>query len=294
MMSYLCTKEWTEPKLTRILVPLQGFPAEVDHIQLAFNLAEKSKAKVSLLHCRERIRRSKMTLVNRLFKYAKSLSKSMKVPFEEERVTRVRASDAILSSSQEKDCDMIIMSIAQTQADKRLLGSTARRVARKSKIPVLIVTSWIDDFEANYRANLKKILVPIRNTRKDQVALRLAASLKGSSAAANAELIALNVTSLPQVMNSTPLGTPELKVQRELFTDDVSIFSEQTGLTLTPEHLGARNVGEAALKFAEKEKVDLIILGAHRKPGRIGLFLGSVSQVIATKSSRPVVIPFLS
>jgi nucleotide-binding universal stress UspA family protein len=174
------------------------------------------------------------------------------------------------------------------------LGSTARRIARKSKIPVLIVTSWIEDFDAKYRTNLDKILVPLRSTSKDQVALRLAASLKKSSAAAKAELIALNVTPFPKVMNSAPLGTPELKVQQELFTDDVSIFSEQTGLKLTTRHLGAQKVGESALEFAEKEKVDLIILGAHRKPGRIGLFLGSVSQEIATKSSTPVVIPFVS
>jgi hypothetical protein len=81
-VSFLCTKEWTEPKMTRILLPLQGFPGEVNGIQFAFNLAEKSKAKVSFLHCRERIRRSKLKDVDRLMDYSKKLAESLKVPYD--------------------------------------------------------------------------------------------------------------------------------------------------------------------------------------------------------------------
>ncbi len=292
-MSFLCAKEWTDPKIARILVPLQGFPAEVNSIQLAFNLAEKSEAKVLLLHCQERIRRSRLQMVDRLIRFSKRLSKSLKVQFDEERVKRVRASDAILKSSQQEDCDLIIMSAAHTPVHKRLLGSTARRVTRKSDIPVIIVASWLEDFAIDHKTTLNKILLPIRSTSKDQVALRLAAALKACSAAKSAELIALNLTTFPSVKNSTPLGAPEIKLHRELFMDDISIFSEQTGLTLTPRHLATQNVGEAAIEFATKEKIDLILLGAHRKPGRIRSFLGTVSKEIASKSSSPVVITYV-
>ncbi len=293
ILSFLCAKEWTEPKMTRILVPLQGFPAEVNSIQLAFNLAEKSKAKVSLIHCRERIRRSKMKLVNRLIDYSKGLAKSLKVPVDEEIVTRVRASDAILKSSHKEPSDLIVMSAAHSHIHSRLLGSTVRRVARKSDIPVIIVASWVDDFSKDFKSNLEKILLPIRSTAKDQLALRLAAAIKKSSAGKEAELIALSLTPFPAVKNSTPLGSPEIKVQRELFMDDIAIFSEQTGLSLTSKHLAAQKIGEATLEFAEKENVDLIVLGAHRKPGRIRGFLGSVSYEIASHSPIAVVITFV-
>ena len=279
--------------MTRILVPLQGFPAEVNSIHLALNLAEKSKAKISLIHCRERVRRSKLKLVNQLINYAKALAKPLKLAIDKEIVTRVRASDAILKSSQKEPSDLIIMAAAHSQIHSRLLGSTARRVARKSDIPVIIVASWLDEFSKDYKPNLEKILCPIRSISKDQLALRLAAALKRSSAGKTAELIALNLTPFPAVKNSTPLGSPEIKLQRELFMDDISIFSEQTGLELTPKHLSSQNVGEAALEFAEKESVDLIVLGAHRKPGRIRGFLGTVSYEIASKSPTAVVITFV-
>jgi nucleotide-binding universal stress UspA family protein len=292
-VSFLCAKEWTEPKMTRILVPLQGFPGEVNGIQFAFNLAEKSKAKVSLLHCRERIRRSKLKDVDRLLEYSKTLAESLNVEYDEEKVKRVRASDAILKSSTQEACDLIVMSVAHTLGHKHLLGSTARRVARKSTIPVIIVASWLEDFSKDYNTDLNKILLPIRSTSKDQVALRLAAALKNSSAGKNAELIALNLTHYPAVKNSAPLGSPEIKVQREVFMDDISIFSEQTGLTLTPKHLAGQNIDEETIEFAEKEQVDLIVLGAHRKPGRIGGFLGSFSEKIASKSKKAVIITFI-
>ena len=279
--------------MTRILVPLQGFPGEVNGIQFAFNLAEKSKAKVSLLHCRERIRRSKIKDVDRLLKYSKKLAKSLKVPHDKEIVKRVRASDAILKSSSEQPCDLIVMSAAHTLGHKRILGSTARRVARKSNVPVIIVASWIEEFSTEYSTALNKILLPIRSTSKDQVALRLAAALKKSSAGQDAELIALNVTQYPAVKNSAPLGSPEIKVQREVFMDDISIFSEQTGLTLTPQHLAGQNIDEETIEFAEKEQVDLIVLGAHRKPGRFGGFLGSFSEKLASKSKKAVIITFV-
>ena len=279
--------------MTRILVPLQGFPGEVNGIQFALNLAEKSKAKVSFLHCRERIRRSKLKDVDRLLEYSKKLAESLNVPYGEEKVKRVRASDAILKSSTEEPCDLIVMSVAHTLGHKHLLGSTARRVARKSTIPVIIVASWFEDFSKDYKTDLSKILLPIRSTSKDQVALRLAAALKKSSAGKNAELIALNLTHYPAVKNSAPLGSPEIKVQREVFMDDISIFSEQTGLTLTPKHLASQNIDEATIDFAEKEQVDLIVLGAHRKPGRIGGFLGSFSEKIASKSRKAVIITFV-
>jgi nucleotide-binding universal stress UspA family protein len=292
-LSFLCTKEWVKPQLARILVPLQGFPGEVHGIQFAFNLAEKSKANVSLLHCHERLRKSKLQMVKRLIQYAKRLAKSLKVPVDEERVKRVRASDAILKSSEESDCDLVIMCAADKPNHKFLLGSTARRVARKSNIPVIIVASWLEDFSKDEQTTLKKVLLPIRSTSKDQVALRLAAALKESSAGKDAELIALNLMPFPSIMESAPLGSPEIKVNREVFMDDISIFSEQTGLHLIPMHFAKQNVGEAAIEFAEKENVDLIVLGAHHKPGRFGGFLGSVSQEIASNSPTAVVITFV-
>ncbi len=291
-MSFLFAKEWEEPKMNAILVPLQGFPAEVNAINLAFYLAEYSKATVSILHCKERFGKSNEFWLDRLTGHAKSLSVLLQVPYDTIQVKRVRASDAILKTSHNTQCDLVVMSAAHAPTYKHLLGSTARRVARKSEVPVLIVASWLENFAEHQEPVLRKILLPIRTTSKDLSALRLAAALKKSSAAKKADLIALNLTLFPMVTSLTATDAPEIKVEREVFMDDIAIFTEQTGLEITPMHVAARKIGEAAIEIANKEKVDLIILGAQRKPGRFGGFLGRVAQKIALESEAAVVITF--
>ncbi|MFW9831498.1 MAG: universal stress protein [Candidatus Thorarchaeota archaeon] len=291
-MSFLSSNEWAMPTLKRILIPLQGFPAEKTSLDLGFSLAENSKAMVSLLHCKERIRRSKKSLLTQLEKQANSLSKHLDVSYDIEFVKRVRASDAILKSSND-NCDLVVLSAAHSSDHKQLLGSTARRVARKSEIPVLIIASWQDELKEYKEPLLRKILLPIRHTKKDLAALRLAAVLKQSSAGKDAELIALNLTHFSQVEMKSGMDAPEIKLQRELFMDDISIFSEQSGLKVTPKHVAAKDICEAAVEIAAEEDVDLIILGAQKKPGRFRNTLGQVSYKIAKESKSPVVITFI-
>ena len=267
-MSFLVSKEWEDPVMKRILVPLQGFPAEVNAINLAFYLAECSKAQISVLHCKERFSKSSEFWLNRLTGHVKSLSVLLHVPYDTEEVKRYRASDAILKSSHKQECDIIVLSAARTPTYKHYFGSTARRVARKSKIPVLIVVSWLEDFASHQEPVLRKILLPIRSTSKDLPALHLGAALKGSSAAANAELIALNMTLLPLVASLTAVDAPEIQFERKQFMNDVNSLAEQIGIKIRAKHAAGRNLGEVAIDIATQEQVDLIILGAHRKPHR--------------------------
>lgn len=296
-MTFLITEDWEEPQMKQILTPLQGYPGEVNVVNLAFCLAEYSKANVALFHCEEKASKVQDEWLDRLQKHAKSLSKQLGIPFTYKRVKRRRASVAILKNENEEGCDLIIMGVAQRPKHRHLLGATTRRVARKSKAPVLVVASWVEDLEKLSKPVLRKILLPIRDTKKDIAALRVAAALKKSSAAKDAELIALNLTRLPLVMSKTAIDTPEVKLGKELFMDDLNIFTEQTGLEVIPKHVAVPKVGDAALDIAANENVDLIILGSHRKPGRLrdGRFrgiLGSVSHQIAMESPTAVVITF--
>ncbi|MFX0168477.1 MAG: universal stress protein [Candidatus Hodarchaeota archaeon] len=291
-MSFLREKNWEDPALQRILLPLQGFPAEVHAMNLAFSLAEPSKANIILLHCRERGTRSKKVMIDRLTTHAKSLSKKLSIPFSFTSVARIRASDAILKAEQDEAVDLIILGAARNPKHKHLLGSTARRVTRKSKSPNLVVSSWLDDLKKPSKPLVQKILLPIRKVSKDIAALNLATALKKSSAAKDAEIIALNLTPFLLVTKETASETPEAELARELFMDDLAIFTEETGLQITPKHVATRNVGEGALEVAEQEKVDLIILGSTRKPGRFGAILGRISFQIALNASASVVIPF--
>jgi nucleotide-binding universal stress UspA family protein len=291
-MSFLFSEKWKKPDMKRILVPIQGFPAEVNAINLAFYLAEYSKAQITVLHCRERFSHSSEFWFKRLSGHVKSLSVLLQVPYNTEEIKRFRASDAILKSSHEEECDLIILSAARTPHYKHIFGSTARRVARKSKVPLLVIASWLEDLAKHQEPVLRKILIPIRSTQQDLSALRLAAALKKSSAAKKAELIALNITLLPLVTSLTATDAPEIKVEQKRFMEDITAFSERTGIKITPKHVAARKLSEAAIDIATKEQADLIILGTHRKPSRFGGFLGRVSRKMATESNAAVVMIF--
>ncbi|MFX0169620.1 MAG: universal stress protein [Candidatus Hodarchaeota archaeon] len=291
-MSFLFSEEWKEPKIQRILVPVQGFPAEVNAINLAFYLAEYSEAKISVLHCKERFSQTSEYWLNRLSGHVKSLSVLLQVPFNFEEITRFRASDAILRSSHKQECDLIIMSAAQRPDYKYIFGSTARRVARKTKVPLLVIASWLEDFAEHQEPVLRKILIPIRSKHQDFSALHLAATLKRSSAAKTAQLIALNITLLPLVTSLTATDAPEIQLERERFIEDVTIFSNQTGIKIIPRHVAARKLSNAAIEIANEEQVDLIILGTQQKPRRFGGFLGRLSRKIATESNAAVVLIF--
>ena len=278
--------------MSRVLLPLQGFPAEFNAINLAFYLAEHSKATVSILHCKEGAESQELFWLDRLMGHVRSLSILLDVPYKESRVERKRASDAILAASREEACDLIIMTAAHRPIYKELLGSTSRRVVRKSRQPVIVVASWLEDFQEHYEPVIRKILLPIRNTIEDIAALRLAAALRKSSAAQNAELIALHVTLLPMVVSLTATDSEEVRRERQQFLEDCRRFTEKTGLLLVPKHVAARKIGQATIEMAARENVDLIILGARKKPRLFGGFLGRVSFKIASRAQAAVVLIF--
>ncbi|MFX1563721.1 MAG: universal stress protein [Promethearchaeota archaeon] len=291
-MSFLFASDWEEPVMKRILLPLQGFPAEINAINLAFYLAEYSRATVSVLHCKETLVKTQEFWLDRLTGHVKSISMLLNVPYETTLVKRYRASDAILNAAHKEECDLILMSAACKPIYKQLLGSTSRRVVSKSKIPTIVVASWLEDFARHQEPVIKKILLPIDDTTKDIAALRFAAALKKSSAAKSAELIALHVTLLPMVVSLTAADSEECLHDQEVFLKDVSDFTTKTGLKVTPKHVAARKIGDATVEMAAKEDVDLIVLGAQRKPRRFQRILGRVSFKIASRSKAAVVLTF--
>jgi nucleotide-binding universal stress UspA family protein len=155
-----------------------------------------------------------------------------------------------------------------------------------------VVASWLEDFAPHQEPVLRKVLLPIGNVSEDIAALRLAAVLKGGSAAQHAELIALNVTLLPAVVPLTATDLPEIQKEDAIFHADLERFMRETGIKLTIKHVAARKIGQATIEFAGQEGVDLIILGARRRPRRFGTILGRVSFKIASRAKAAVVLIF--
>jgi nucleotide-binding universal stress UspA family protein len=291
-MSFLLSPGWAKPSMERILLPLQGFPAEINATNLAFYIAESSGASITILHCKEEEEDSHAFWLDRLIGHARSLSMLLGVRFTFTEVEHVHAPDAILRVSRKEPVNLIVMTAARSPAYKQLLGSTSRRVARKSKVPTVVVASWLEDFEPHQEPVIRKILLPIGDVKEDMAALLLAAVLKRSSAAQAAELIALHVTLLPAVVPITATDLPEIQEEHAAFHKDLERFMQETGLKMTPKHVAARKIGQATIELAAQEDVDLIILGARRKPRRFRRIFGRVSFKIASRAKAAVVLIF--
>jgi len=289
-VSFLVSREWTEPSMKRILLPLQGFAAEINAVNLAFSLAELSKAAVLAMHSKEAEDKDRKSSLDRLMDHAKALSTAMNVALDIREVDARHPADAILEVARKESIDLIVMTAARSRLHKQLLGSASRDVVRKGKTPTLLVVSWQEEFKERHEPVLRKILVPLGELSEDIAALRLAAALKKGSAARDAELIAFNATILPAIVPMTATDLPEIRRGKERFRQAIDKFMHETGTQLTVKQTPARTPEEATIEFANQENVDLIILGGRRRPGPLGMFLGATCFKIATKALAAVVL----
>lgn len=278
-----------------ILLPLRGFAAEVNAINLAFRLAEPGKTPVLILHChQEEEDEAQKGWLGRVTAYAKSLSTALSVPSQIMEAKERKPADAILEAAAREHVDLIVMTAMRGSPNKHILGAVSREVVRRGKAPTLVVVSWLEDFKDQPEPVLGKILLPLHDLSEDAAALRLAAALKKSSAGRDTELIALNVTVLPAIVPMTATDLPEFRRQKEKFLSAVKQFMDKTGTKLTVKQVHARTAEQATVEVANQEGVDLIILGARRRPGPLGTFLGATSFKIATEAKAAVVLTYAS
>jgi nucleotide-binding universal stress UspA family protein len=276
--------------MKRILLPLQGFAAEISAVNLAFWLAEVSKAAILVMHCKEAEDEAQKSSLEQLLSHAKSLSTAMSISFDVKEVDEARAADGILDVAEKEKVDLIVMTASRERHHRQLLGSASRDVVRKGKIPTILVASWLEAFKEASESLVHKVLIPVADVAEDIAALRLAAALKKGSAARDAELIAFNATILPAIMPLTATDLPEFRRAKEKFQQSIEKFMRETGIKLTVKQTPARTAEQAIIEFANKEDVDFIILGGRRRPGTLGVFLGATTYKIATEAQAAVVL----
>ena len=240
-MSFLAGKDLTKTSLKGILLPLRGFAAEVNAINLAFHLAEPRKTPVLMLHCQQdgedEVQKG---WLGRVTAYARSLSTALGVPSLSMEAKEQNPADAIIHAAEREHADLIVMTAMRWSAHKHILGAVSREVVRRGKVATLVVVSWLEDFKDQPELVLSKILLPLHDLDEDAAALQLAAALRESSAGRNTELIALNVTVLPAIVPMTATDLPEFRHQKERFLGAAKGFMDKTGMKLTVKHVNAR------------------------------------------------------
>jgi nucleotide-binding universal stress UspA family protein len=140
--------------------------------------------------------------------------------------------------------------------------------------------------------NTKKILVPTDFSDFTNAALRYASSLAAES---GAKLYIVHVNDL--LSTSVAMGEPafvESALWLESSREEAHRQLEEVKPTLPNVDFERHDLeGDPVheiVTFAEREHVDLIVVGSHGRSGLVRLVMGSVAEGIARKATCPVLI----
>lgn len=130
---------------------------------------------------------------------------------------------------------------------------------------------------------LRNLLVPVAENRESERAMDVACRLADRGAA----VAVLNVIEIAPVL---PLAAHMLDEERAAhhLLERMGAVADSYGVKVLPRMLQDRNAGEAIVGFAARREVDLIVIGAPRKP--YAPFGSTVEHVLRKAESRVMVI----
>ena len=143
----------------------------------------------------------------------------------------------------------------------------------------------------------KKILVTTDGSTLANKGVKSAIELAKSL---DAELIALKV--IPRYLQtyfegSIPLDNAQIMMLEKQWEDEANAVlakvqkqGEKEGVTIYTAILKANIVSEAIVTFAQKRKVDLVVMTSHGRNGIKRLILGSETTQVLTHSHIPVLV----
>ena len=201
------------------------------------------------------------------------------------RILRGDPDEVILRVANKNNMDLIAMGITgRNFIDRMIIGSTALRVLRKSKIPVLAVKSKKADIR------FKKILVPIELSDKLDKNLRFVLEYAVRN---NSHVTVLYIVSginhrdvLSQSMVEELVGGG--KEELDKLVDKVlrkGVKNNPAYKNIKTKVIFANNIPWTITDYAKRNNFDLISINSHGKNFLKRLFIGSVAEEVIRKSS---------
>jgi len=131
---------------------------------------------------------------------------------------------------------------------------------------------------------LRNLLVPVADNPESERAMDVGCRLADDRGAV---IAVLHVVEIPPVL---PLGahmTEEVQAAHQLL-ERIASVADRYGIKVVPRMLQDRSAGEAIVGFAARRGVDLIVIGAPRKPNNA--FGSTVEHVLRKADSRVMLI----
>jgi len=210
------------------------------------------------------------------------------------------AVDDIISIARELEIDLIVISAhGQSGVARVLFGSTAEGVIRNAPCAVLVLrpeerefveTSKLNDQEQSVTLDLKNILVPVDFSEAAHLALGYGIVFARPS---HAKLVCLHVIEVVPSSSAEIVSATERigkAVHEEIERTLRNLLRNQTKQIPREDILTNGGPSREILQMAEDRRVDLIVLGRHRKAGPGRFLLGSTAERVIRHARCPVLV----
>jgi nucleotide-binding universal stress UspA family protein len=301
----------------RILVPLDG--SELAEIALPYSeeLAEKLDSEIILINVRapgedpenpeHKAYLSKMTAtVDQNIRKFSNTPPGQKVKVESNIIGSsgllTHAAEEIVEYAEKENVSLIVIAThGRTGIRRWALGSTADKVIRVAKCPVLLIRANID---VPNKINLSKFLVPLDGSKQSETVLSHVESLAPKL---KARIILLHVVVPPyhiypyteglgyygsEGMVKVPYSAEEIKpleAVAEKYLKSVSDTLMAKGITAGYE-VRVGSAGEEIIKAADEAGADIVAMSTHGESGFSRWEHGSIADKVLRAGNAPLLL----
>lgn len=196
------------------------------------------------------------------------------------------AVEEILEQLNVEKYDLVLLGSHGKKGLQKWLGSVSRQVISNSQEPVFI---------SKRRTKGEKILLTVDGSEPSFNAVKTAIKLFNFE---NKEINIISVKENPELLpmeatldkNWLDSIEKQQKIHASKAINKAKIILEENGIQVHNELILTGNPAQKIIEFSEKEKIDLIIMGARTKTDLSKLLLGSVSKRVLENVNSDVLI----
>lgn len=196
------------------------------------------------------------------------------------------AAEGILEQIEKEGYDLIIIGSHGKKGIQKWLGSVSRQVISNTEVPVFVSKKKNDN---------KKILLTVDGSEQSFNSIRSAIKLFNLK---DKEISIVSIKESPELLpmeatldrNWLDSIEKQQKIHAAKAINRAKSILEQEGVQTQNEAILTGNPAQKIIEFAEKEKTDLIIMGARTKTDLSKLLLGSVSKRVLENATSDVLI----
>ena len=196
------------------------------------------------------------------------------------------AVEGILEQLDAEQYDLIMLGSHGKKGLQKWLGSVSRQVISNTIVPVFI---------SKKRTQNKKIVLTVDGSEQAQNAIKVATELLDLT---DKEITVLSIKENPELLpmeasmdkNWLESIEKQQKIHATKAINKAKSFLESINIPVHNEIILTGNPAQKIIDFTEKEKSDLVVMGARTKTDLSKLLLGSVSKRVLENTSADVLV----